>query len=457
MKGFRYMVENLELHTAVGRKMLYNQQWMCTRDEVEFELKCVEEVYGRVMTQKNEVERIVICLERVKDINGTIDRIGEGVVLDDLELFELKGLALICAELREFVTGWHCVAIPDLEGVVELLDPEKTRIPYFYICDAFSEELATLRGELKYRKQQGEQEEVLEKLYWQSVQIEDDIRRCLSVRLSDFQSDIRKALEGIGRLDILIAKACQALNLGLVKPTYAEHVTKFSGLFHPQLREILRKERKVFQTLDLALAPKVTLVTGANMAGKTVLLKSVALAQCLLQYGFYVPARSAEMVLVDGLRICIGDEQDELNGLSSFASEMLRLNDVIVRVRNGEKLLVLLDELARTTNPTEGQAIVSSTVDFLTEHHTMALVTTHYSDITAECRKLRVKGFVEEKLQGNKLTLKNINEFIDYSLVEDEEGTVPHEALRIAALLGVDSELLKKAEKQYRKYNIYEK
>ena len=91
----------------------------------------------------------------------------------------------------------------------------------------------------------------------------------------------------------------------------------FEGLFHPQIREILEQEGRAFQAVDLKLEKGTTVITGANMAGKTVLLKSVQLAQYLMQFGFYVPARRAGMPLVEQVLTSIGDDQDELNGLSS--------------------------------------------------------------------------------------------------------------------------------------------
>ena len=119
------------------------------------------------------------------------------------------------------------------------------------------------------------------------------------------------------------------------------------------------------------------------MAGKTVLLKSVQLAQYLMQFGFYVPARRAGMPLVEQVLTSIGADQDELNGLSSYAAEMLRVDEMIRQVRQRSKILVLIDELARTTNPVEGRAIVNGVVDFLTTHRVMAMVTTHYNDTCA--------------------------------------------------------------------------
>lgn len=449
VRGFRYMAEKLDIQSGLGRRYLYAVEKMKNREDVMAELGKVEQVL-RLLEKPVFVEageKIRVKLMQVRDVRGTVKHINDGCVLDDLELFELKSFALTAAELRELTDGFDIVDIPAMDGVLRILDPENTRVPNFYICDAYSVELADLRAEIKRRRQQGEAETVLEDLYFRSVELEDGIREELSEQIKAYRQDIALALEMVARLDIWMAKAEQARDMGLCKPDIrceAEMETDYCGLFNPQLREILRQSGKEFQPVDVSVQPYATLITGANMAGKTVLLKSVALAQYLVQFGFYVPAQKAVVTLVDAVLTSIGDEQDELNGLSSFAAEMLRINEIIRQVKAGKRVLVLIDELARTTNPVEGKAIVNGVLEIFTENRTGALVTTHYSGIKAHCRKLRVKGFIEEKVQGN-LTLKNINEFIDYSLVEDNESVVPQEAIRIAAMLNVDPDLLDRA------------
>ena len=124
---------------------------------------------------------------------------------------------------------------------------------------------------------------------------------------------------------------------------------------------------------------------------------------------------------------------------------MLRVNAIVQDVKAGKNALILIDELARTTNPTEGKAIANAMLDFLTDKGARSLITSHYSGIKARCKKMRVKGFVKEYVKGQ-LTINNINEFIDYSLIEDTHDSAPQEAMRIARILGVDEELLDKAE-----------
>ena len=331
-----------------------------------------------------------------------------------------------------------------------MLDPEQNRIPHFYIYDSYSEKLSALRAEIKQKKREGREEREIENLYFQSLEEEDRVRAELTLQIRMLREEIAETLRAVAYLDILLAKAIQVENMGLVLPEVKDgkknERLSFQKLFHPQLREILLQEGRKFQPVDVVLERGVTLLTGANMAGKSVLLKSIALAQGLAQFGFYVPAERAEIVPVSDILTCMGDGQDELSGLSSFAAEMLCVNEILLRVKRGEKVLVLIDELARTTNPTEGRAIVNGVIEFLAAYQIRALVTTHYGGIIAPCRKLRVRGFREEKIQG-KLTLQNITDYIDYSLLEDASGEVSQEAIRIAEIIGVSRELTDNAKK----------
>lgn len=446
-KGFRYMTEQLEICSAPGRRFLLESAWLKTEEEVEQQLAKVAEVLELLETApaKRLIGNISCKLMQLRDIHATVKHAGEERVMDDLELYELKNFALLSEDIRGLVEGWKCVKVPVLQEVVELLDPEAERIPHFYIYDAYSVELALLRKELKQKKQEGAEEAETEKLYFRSVEIEDTIREELSQRLTPYREKLENALQQLALLDVLIAKAKLAKDMALVRPRLVDGQMVFRGLFNPPLQAVLEKSGKCYQPVDLTLRQEATLITGANMVGKTVLLKTVALAQCMLQFGFYVPAREAAMIVTDMVMDSIGDEQDEMNGLSSFAAEMLRINQMVEQIRKGSRVLVLIDELARTTNPVEGQAIVNGVVDFLSAHQVMALVTTHYSGIIAAACRLRVRGFVEEKIQGE-VTLENINRWIDYSLEEEQDNEVPREALRIAGLLGIDNELLTKAK-----------
>ena len=96
------------------------------------------------------------------------------------------------------------------------------------------------------------------------------------------------------------------------------------------------------------------------MGGKNVVLKTLTLCQYLFQYGVGIPAKNADIAVKDEVYFCIGDEQSIEKGLSSFAAEMKNIDAVIKASRGKRKLLALIDEPARTTNPKEGTALVSA-------------------------------------------------------------------------------------------------
>ena len=197
-------------------------------------------------------------------------------------------------------------------------------------------------------------------------------------------------------------------------------------MFHPQVKEALATRGREFQPVDIAFGGHPTLITGANMGGKTVVLKTLTLCQLLFQFGFGIPAASAQIAVKDEIHFCIGDEQSVEKGLSSFAAEMKNIDAVIKASRENKKLLALIDEPARTTNPTEGAALVTALLQVLAGRDMNLVMTTHYDIEPGDAHCLRVKGFE--------------NGTMDYQLVEVQDGEVPHEALNIAQSLGIDNE-----------------
>jgi len=210
-------------------------------------------------------------------------------------------------------------------------------------------------------------------------------------------------------------------------------------MFNPEVKAALLKGGRQFQSVDFSFDSGVpATVIGANMGGKTVALKTLCLCQYLFQFGFAVPAASAKMMLFDSVQFCIGDDQDQRKGLSSFAAEMLRIDSMIKAVESGCKVLALVDEPARTTNPVEGSALVSALLKLLSGKDNLALVlTTHYK-VQGAGQCWRVKGLCEGS-KGMKM---------DYELVRSASNEVPHEALNIARELGINAKWLEEAAKE---------
>ncbi len=438
ISGLRHVAGGLELRSGLARRVLYDTPMMTAGADIERELALVERTVAMLGDERLEdaFSTLALRLAQVKDLRGTVAKLAARRTLDDVELFEVKVFAMTAGAVR--VADVDLVEVPDMGGVVAMLDPDETGIPHFSIYDAYSPALGEVRRKIKKLRQKGAEDEAVAGLYAENEQIEDEVRAKLSADLAASTGVLEQAMTALARLDILTAKARQALAMGLCRPQVAAGETKYEGLFNAAVRETLRDKGKDFQPVDIAVGEGPTVITGANMGGKTVLLRSAALAQAMFQFGFYVPATHAEVVPVDGILTSIGDAQDERSGLSSFAAEMVRLNDIIGRVRAGWQALVLIDEPARTTNPAEGEAIVNALLDFLAANRVRALVTSHYGGIRSGAKKLKVRGLAQD---AESVTAANIQDYMDYSLMPDD-GQAPREALRIARILGVDEELI---------------
>lgn len=445
--GLRYIIDLLQLQSSAGRQRMLQQPFMSEAAALEKEFELLSEMVERFKDYHylGAIKIIVQHLQALHDIQGTLNNLSGKAVLDDIELFEIKRFGLLADEIRKQLKGldYSGIIIPELTKVIEILDPEQNHIPHFFIYGSYSEKLAGLRKKHKALKDQ-QSDEALQ-IHRQCIEIEDEIRKELSAELWSFYTEISEAWQAVAELDFMLARARLAVDLELVKPQISAELSSFTGLFHPQVKSLLEQQNKRFQPWDIALHKVPCIITGANMAGKTMLLKTIALNQYLFQFGFFVAAASAEIVPAEKIMTGIGDEQSELSGLSSFAAEMLNIQAIITQARAGKKLLVLIDEPARSTNPHEGIAIANALIDLLESLKVRSLITTHYSGLKTNCRKLRVKGlrFPEN---SEPITVANINQYMDYSLMEHKSDEVPREALQITQILGIDEALIENAK-----------
>ena len=445
--GLRFMLDAMELQSPVGKKFLLQQQMLLEQGEIEQELESVQ-FFQQLQQQRPALtEKLQQALSQVHDIAGTISLLNSGASLDDVSLFELKRFALLVQGIGELLdeVPQQLITLCGMQRVITILDPDGRDIPHFYVYDSYSEELKKLRQQLK---QFSDDEQLISSLHSAIADEEDRIRDLLADELKPYADALAANLEAIARLDVWLAKGLLVKTYRLCRPVVHANKTSYRGLFHPMVAESLTLKGKRYQAIDIDVNKEPVLVTGVNMGGKTVLLKTLELCQYLFQFGFYVPAASAIIAPVEKILTSMDDEQSLSGGLSSYAAEMLRLNTIIHESRQFIKLLVLIDEPAKTTNPDEGEAIVNSLIDLLQHYHVRSLITTHYNGIRTTCRRLQTKGLRDE-VYVSRPQSQRITEFMDYSLVElpseSSERSVPHEALRIAELLEIDQELLQGA------------
>jgi len=418
------------------------------------------------------------------------------------------------------VETWDDIKIERMEELEYLLDPEKTGIPTFYIYDSYSEELLKIRKEkkgiekeIKIKKStlkdkikkdiglnfrpdgtitvQRDDEETVQKLqahpYLSRVsetyltikfsvksteeivfldrklffikekeeEEEYKIIEMLTQKIASNKKKIFRNMASIGKLDFLLGKAHFAEKINGVKPVILhEHMILIEEGRHPKVEESLRERELKFTPVTISIKEGVSCITGANMGGKTVSLKLVGLLCAMAQYGLFVPAEKMEIGLNNFINASIGDMQSADRGLSTFGSEIQMVKEAVKQSNN--KGLILIDELARGTNPEEGFAISKAVVNYLKDKNSITLITTHYDNIAdmEDIGHLQVVGLSNIDFEKLKITLENydgtdlINKYMDYRLIEvKNKKEVPRDALNIARLMGLDEDIIKEAEK----------
>jgi dsDNA-specific endonuclease/ATPase MutS2 len=411
----------------------------------------------------------------LRDIRGTFANLEQGQILAEVELFEIKTFALQINRLIELYQKSDLklqqIDFSDFYGLIRLLNPDELITSSFYIHEAYSEKLRRVR--LKKREVEQKilkaenvaQKEILRaersKIVADEKQLEFAVREKLSLELCNWLERMRNNASAAGKLELMLAKAILAKRWPSCKPEISapdqSSVMRVEEAINPEIAETLEFHGKSFTPVSIELKPGVTILTGANMGGKTVALMTLAMNAELTRLGFFPFAKSFAMPLYDFICFVGGDGQNQSAGLSSFGAEIIRFAEVakMLEKRVG---LAIFDEFARSTNPYEGTRFVQALCEFLQSHRAYGIVATHYDGIRlADASYYQVIGLKEhQKRDGSRLShssdqlLARLCKSMDYRLKKlDDDYQVPRDALHIADLLDADEEFLKILRKYY--------
>ncbi|MFN5929304.1 MAG: MutS-related protein, partial [Roseiflexaceae bacterium] len=134
---------------------------------------------------------------------------------------------------------------------------------------------------------------------------------------------------------------------------------------------------------------QIGIITGANMTGKSTVMRQVALIVLLAQIGAYVPASYAEIGLVDRIFTRIGAQDDIATGQSTFMVEMTETAAILAQCTN--QSLLILDEVGRGTSTYDGMAIAQALIEYIHNEPRLrcrTLFATHYHELTGLSEQL---------------------------------------------------------------------
>jgi len=222
-----------------------------------------------------------------------------------------------------------------------------------------------------------------------ALAVELDIFGEFVSRASLLADTIRASAESLAQLDVQTALAEWAEESNAVRPIVDDsQAFNVKGGRHPVVESALKTAgASGFTANDCALdasgetAPRLTMLTGPNMAGKSTYLRQNALMFVLAQAGSFVPALSAHIGVADSLFSRVGASDDLSKGRSTFMIEMIETAAILNQA--GPKAFIILDEIGRGTATFDGLSIAWATAEHLHEiNQSRALFATHYHELT---------------------------------------------------------------------------
>ncbi len=225
--------------------------------------------------------------------------------------------------------------------------------------------------------------------------------------IKDYIPALQKNAKLIAQLDCLQAFANNALKNNYRKPILNESLNlDITEGRHPVIEQQLPLG-EAYVPNDVHLDDKqqqIIIITGPNMSGKSALLRQTALIVLMAQMGSFVPAKKAEIGLVDKIFTRVGASDNISQGESTFMVEMIETATIMNNV--SDRSLILLDEIGRGTSTYDGISIAWSLVEYLHNNPMgkgKTLFATHYHELNELTQKFeRIKNFhVSTKEVGN--------------------------------------------------------
>lgn len=275
------------------------------------------------------------------------------------------------------------------------------------------------------------------------LEIEARLFNELLVGLLDYMSMIQLDARLAARLDVLLCFANVSKENRYVKPDVNEGtMLKIKDGRHPVIEQQLPPGEPYISN-DVMLdneKQQIIIITGPNMSGKSALLRQTALIVLMAQMGCFVPARKAEIGIVDKIFTRVGASDNISTGESTFMVEMNETASILNNISN--RSLILLDEIGRGTSTYDGVSIAWSIAEFLHEnpyHRAKVLFATHYHELNDMASQFpRIKNF--------HVSVKEIDNKVFFLRKLEPGGSEHSFGIHVARMAGMPTKVLKRAE-----------
>ena len=260
--------------------------------------------------------------------------------------------------------------------------------------------------------------------------------------VSGHHHDLQATARQLAVVDCISNLAENAVQFNYTRPALnREGVIHIEDGRHPVIEKMIAGERFVPNSIHLDNSgEQVLIITGPNMAGKSTILRQVALAVILTQMGGFVPAARASISVVDKIFTRVGALDNLSLGQSTFMVEMQETANILNNATGDS--LVVLDEIGRGTSTYDGLSIAWAVAECLHDHKGVGVKTlfaTHYHELTELARaRQRVKNY--------NIAVKEWNDDIIFLRKLVEGGTNRSYGIQVARLAGIPDEVIRRAK-----------
>jgi len=277
----------------------------------------------------------------------------------------------------------------------------------------------------------------------QRATLEYEIFNQIKGEVIKHHEEIQKAADFLAQVDCLLALAETADLNDYTRPEInTEGIIWIEDGRHPVVEKVISGERFVPNSIRMDNhEQQILIITGPNMAGKSTVLRQVALLVLMAQMGSFVPAAKTSICLIDRIFTRVGALDNLSHGQSTFMVEMEETANILNNATSNS--LIILDEIGRGTSTYDGLSIAWSVAEYLHDLHNTGVKTlfaTHYHELTELSHiKPRVKNF--------NIAVKEWNDQIIFLRKLVQGSTNRSYGIQVARLAGIPDHVIKRSKK----------
>jgi DNA mismatch repair protein MutS len=274
----------------------------------------------------------------------------------------------------------------------------------------------------------------------QMMKLEYELFLQIRQNIKDQVVRIQDTAYSIAVIDTLNSLAIAAVKNNYIRPEMNNTgFIKITDGRHPVIEKIMKSE--MFVPNDTFIDNKefrMSIITGPNMAGKSTYMRQVALIALLSHIGSFVPAKKAEICILDKIFTRVGASDDLSQGQSTFMVEMSEVSNILNNATDNS--LLILDEIGRGTSTYDGLSIAWSVVEYITKKiKAKTLFATHYHELSELESKLK-------SVKNYRILIKETDDKIIF-LRKIAEGSVDRSyGIQVANLAGLPDEVVVRAK-----------